>query len=64
MVLMALIDHQYCFTVVDIGAYGRNSDGGMYSNSMLRIALEANTMNVSQDDAFVNAPEKGPMLSL
>ena len=64
MVLMALIDHQYCFTVVDIGAYSSNSDGGIYFNSMLRRALEANTLNVRQDKASVNAPEKGPMLSL
>ena len=35
MVLMTLVDHQYCFTVVDIGAYGRNSDGGIYTNSTL-----------------------------
>ena len=64
MVLMTLVDHQYCFTVVDIGAYSSNSDGGIYFNSMLRRALEANTMNVPPDDAFVNAHEKGPMLSL
>ena len=41
MVLMALVDHQYCFTVVDIGAYGRNSDDGI---SMLGRGLEVNTM--------------------
>ena len=64
MVLMALVGHQYCFIVVDIGAYNRNSDGGIYFISMLRRALKANTMNVPQDDAFVNAPEKGPMFSL
>ena len=52
MVLKALVDHQYCFTVVDIGAYGRNSDGGIDSNSTtLGRALEANTMCVPQDKA-------------
>ena len=29
MVLMALVDQQYCFTVVGMGAHGRNIDGGI-----------------------------------
>ena len=61
MVPMILVDHQYCLTVVNIGAYGSNSDGGIYSTSTLGRALEANTMNVLQDKAFANAPEDEPM---
>ena len=58
MVLMALVDHQYCFIVVDIDAGGRNSDGGI---SMLGRGLEVNTIDVPQDKSYVNALEEGPM---
>ncbi|CAM1311709.1 Uncharacterised protein at_DN1314 [Pycnogonum litorale] len=38
MVLLAICDSRYCFTVVDIGSYGRGSDGSIYSTS--RMATE------------------------
>ena len=61
MVLMALVDHQYCFIVVHIGACGCNSDGGI---SMLGRGLEVNTIDVPQDKAYVNALERGGRWSL
>ena len=35
VVLLALVDARYKFTVVYIGAYGRNSDGGIFAHSKL-----------------------------
>ena len=37
---MALVDARYKFTVVDIGSYGRNSDGGIFAHSKLGKYLE------------------------
>ena len=40
VVLLALVDARYKFTVVYIGAYGRNSDGGNFAHSKLGKYLE------------------------
>jgi hypothetical protein len=37
---LALVDAHYKFTVVDIGSYGRNSDGGIFAHSKLGKYLE------------------------
>lgn len=35
VVLLALVDANYCFTFVDIGCQGRISNGGVFRNSSL-----------------------------
>lgn len=45
MVLMALGDANYKFTVVDIGAEGRHSDGGIFKNSLIGQRLSSSSLN-------------------
>ena len=41
---MAVCDAYYCFTLLDIGDYGRHSDGGILSHSTFGQALESTTL--------------------
>lgn len=38
--LLGISDANYKFTYVDIGAYGGQSDGGIYQNSLFGRAME------------------------
>lgn len=53
-VLLALVDANYKFIAVDVGAYGKASDGGIFSKSKLGKALEENTLNVPSQDHCLN----------
>ena len=67
LILMALVDAQYRFLYVDVGANGRQCDGSVFANCSLSHALENNTLNVPgtnvvapfvvvADDAFPMKP--------
>lgn len=62
IILLALVDHNYCFTYIDLGAKGRASDGGVWRNSTLHTAIERKVLNIPSntvivaDDAFPLTP--------
>lgn len=63
LVLMALVDADYKFTYVDIGAYGKQSDGGIFGASSLGRALSSsnNALQLPEDDVITGAEELGSL---
>ena len=59
IVLLALVDADYKFRVVQVGDYGRGSDSGIYAESRLGKRLEAGTMHVPRDTPLPGADELG-----
>ncbi|XP_044584114.1 uncharacterized protein LOC123264735 [Cotesia glomerata] len=47
---MAVCDANYLFTLVDIGAYGRRSDGGIFRSSAMGQKFENSDMNIPKAD--------------
>lgn len=43
---MALVSVTYKFLIVDIGAQGRHSDGGIFKNSVMGQGFYSNTLNL------------------
>ena len=60
IVLLAVVDSQYCFRVVDVGSYGRTSDGGVLANSIFGQALRAGTLGIREDVLLPGADHLGP----
>jgi hypothetical protein len=54
VVLLALVDSLYKFTVVDIGSYGRNRDGAIFAHSKLGKYLETH-LGISEDKQLPGA---------
>ncbi|KAK4883228.1 hypothetical protein RN001_006547 [Aquatica leii] len=48
IVLLALLDANYKFIAVDIGSYGKNSDGGILANSAFGKGLNNKTLNIPE----------------
>jgi hypothetical protein len=46
IILMAVVDAKYKFSLVDVGAYGRESDGGVFSRSAFGIGMENGTLGI------------------
>lgn len=56
VVLMAVVDHDYCFRYLNVGANDRNSDGRIFNQSALHHHLKNNMLPkggiLVGDDAF------------
>lgn len=50
IVLMAVCDANYCFTLLDVGDAGRQSDGGVFMNSAFGRAMEAGDISLPNAD--------------
>ena len=61
IVLLALVDADYCFTAVDIGSYGSNSDGGIFAMSLLGKGLATGKLNIPSPIALPGGSALGPM---
>uniref|UniRef100_A0A671S3S7 DDE Tnp4 domain-containing protein n=1 Tax=Sinocyclocheilus anshuiensis TaxID=1608454 RepID=A0A671S3S7_9TELE len=59
VVLLAVVDADYHFLVMDVGSYGSNSDGDIFSNSTLGKGLREGTLNVPPPAELPGAPELG-----
>lgn len=49
IVLLALVDADYRFIAVDVGGYGKNSDGGIFSDSNIGKKLKNGTFGMPKD---------------
>ena len=59
MILMAICDARYVFTLVDIGSYGSNNDSGVFRNSSMEKAFFNEEMGLPAPDHLNNAPQFG-----
>ena len=44
--LLAAADAKYCFTLVDVGSYGRDSDGRVFANSDFGRKINEETLGI------------------
>ncbi|XP_014281041.1 putative nuclease HARBI1 isoform X2 [Halyomorpha halys] len=48
IVLLAMVDHDYNFTFIDIGSYGNIADGGIFAKSSLMRDIENNQISLPE----------------
>lgn len=46
IILLAVVDARKCFTIIDVGGFGKNSDGGILSASLLGKSLDSDSLNL------------------
>nr|CAI5865066.1 unnamed protein product [Callosobruchus analis] len=60
IVLMAVVDADYCFTFADVGCQGRISDGGVIKNTSFYKKLQGNELHLPSDNALPNTEKVLP----
>lgn len=58
--LLALVDAYYKFIMIDVGAYGRNSDGGIYEKSLMGQRFARNELSVPPNEPLSQNSEPLP----
>uniref|UniRef100_A0A8C7E007 DDE Tnp4 domain-containing protein n=1 Tax=Oncorhynchus kisutch TaxID=8019 RepID=A0A8C7E007_ONCKI len=56
VVLLTLVENNYRFTAIQVGDFGRNSDGGVYPNSPLGRAMASKTLLLHPDLRYLPYP--------
>ena len=62
IVLMAVCNANYEFTLIDIGDTGRNSDGGVFSSSQLGIDVNENLLKIPNEEDILNTTASFPFV--
>jgi len=52
-VLLALVDAEYKFLAVDVGSYGKNSDGNVFYKSVIGTKLETGALNIPPNTPLI-----------
>ncbi|GFG40228.1 hypothetical protein Cfor_09816 [Coptotermes formosanus] len=58
---MALVDADYCFISIDVGAYGASSDCNIFKNTNFCTKLEGNHLNIPDSRSLPNDDNGTPM---
>nr|XP_055053261.1 uncharacterized protein LOC129438525 [Misgurnus anguillicaudatus] len=61
LVLLAVVDANYLFRVVDVGGYGRTSDSGTLRNSSFGEGLRDGMLDLPPDAVIPGAEQRGPL---
>ena len=56
MVLLAVCDAKYCFTMFDVGQYGSNNDSGVLLKSKMGKKLAQGSLNIPSGTIFHAGP--------
>ncbi|KAJ8965310.1 hypothetical protein NQ314_004217 [Rhamnusium bicolor] len=54
IVLLAAYDVDYNFILIDVGAYGSQSDGGIFKESAFGVALDMGSLNIPESSPISN----------
>ncbi|KAK5642344.1 hypothetical protein RI129_008511 [Pyrocoelia pectoralis] len=60
VVLLSLVDSNYKFTMIDVGAYGKNSDGGVLKKSEFGKRLSEDLLDLPDNRSITKEAEKIP----
>jgi hypothetical protein len=57
IVLLALCDAKYCFTMVDIGSFGKDNDANIYNHSVIGKGFATGTFNIPEAEKVGDSEE-------